>query len=412
MAQSTSPRIAVLGAGPVGLEAALYARTLNLPVTVYERGRVAEHLQRWGHVNLFSPFSMNSTSLGRAAIRAENPKHELPGDQDCVTGRDHVAAYLEPLAMTAGLIECLKLDARVVQVGRAGLLKGDATPKRGDRPFRLLVRDTKGDERIDEADVVLDCTGTFGQPRWLGEGGIPAVGEMAARPQVAGGAEDILGKDRPKYAGKSVLVVGGGYTAATHVSRLGELAAGHPEQWTIWLARGPRSTPLPRHPNDPFRERDRLAAKANMLACRGEGNVEFHANSTVQAIITHGPDKGFTVTAAVAGKSTTWNVDRVIASVGYSPDGTLYRELQVQECPTTLGPSGTATAAMKQVGEGSTTAALGPAALRTPELNFYVLGAKSFGRNGQFLMRTGFEQVRDVFTLIAGKPNLNLYVSR
>ncbi len=25
---------------------------------------------------------------------------------------------------------------------------------------------------------------------------------------------------------------------------------------------------------------------------------------------------------------------------------------------------------------------------------------------------TGFEQVRDVFTLIAGKPNLNLYVSR
>ena len=135
-----------------------------------------------------------------------------------------------------------------------------------------------------------------------------------------------------------MLVVGGGYTAATHVCRLAELAAGHPEQWTIWLARGPRSTPLPRHPNDPFRERDRLAAKANMLACRGEGNVEFHAYSTVESILTHGPDKGFTVTASVAGKSTTWNVDRVIASVGYSPDGTLYRELQVQECPHDARP--------------------------------------------------------------------------
>jgi thioredoxin reductase len=402
-------RIAVLGAGPVGLEAALYARALNLPVTVYERGRVAEHLQRWGHVKLFSFFGMNSTPLGRAAIRAENAKHELPGDQECITGRDHVSAYLEPLAMTGQLIECLKLDARVVQIGRAGLLKGDKTSKRGEQPFRLLVRDAKGDERIDEADIVLDCTGTYGQPRWLGEGGIPAVGETAARPQVAGGLEDILGKDRPKYAGKTVLVVGGGYSAATHVCRLGDLSASHPEQWTIWLARGPRSTPLPRHPNDPFRERDRLAAKANMMACRGEGNVEFHAASTVESILTHGPDKGFTVTALVAGKSTTWNVDRVIASVGYSPDTTLYRELQIQECPTTLGPMGVAAALAKQPGDGVTATSLGPAALRTLEPNFYVLGAKSFGRNSQFLMRTGFDQVREVFSLIAGKADLNLY---
>ena len=46
-------RIAVLGAGPVGLEAALYARKLGYPVTVYERGRLAEHVQRWGAVSRF-----------------------------------------------------------------------------------------------------------------------------------------------------------------------------------------------------------------------------------------------------------------------------------------------------------------------------------------------------------------------
>jgi thioredoxin reductase len=412
MSQTAAQRIAILGAGPVGLEAALYARALGLPVTIYERGRVAEHLQRWGHVKLFSPFGMNSTSLGLAAIRAETPKHELPGDNDCVTGRDHAAAYLEPLAMTGQLIECLKLEARVVQVGRAGLLKSDVTPKRADRPFRLLIRDAKGEERVEEADVVLDCTGTYGQPRWLGEGGIPAVGETAARPQVAGGLEDILGKDRPRYAGKTVVVVGGGYTAATNVCRLSELAAAHPEQWTIWLARGPRSTPLPRHPNDPFRERDRLAAKANMLACRGEGNVEFHAGSSVESIITHGPDKGFTVTAQIGGKSTTWNVDRVIASVGYSPDTTLYRELQIPECPTTLGPIGIAAALAKQAGDGVTMQSLGSAALKTGEPNYYVLGAKSYGRNSQFLMRSGFEQVREVFALIVGRAELNLYAKR
>src|SRR5947208_4528960 len=93
MAQPPAPRIAVLGAGPVGLEAALYARQLGYPITVYERGRVAEHVQRWGHVKLFSPFGMNTTPLGRAALKAENPKHPLPSDTDCISGHDHVAAY-------------------------------------------------------------------------------------------------------------------------------------------------------------------------------------------------------------------------------------------------------------------------------------------------------------------------------
>src|SRR5687768_17956298 len=94
MAKPDMPRIAVLGAGPVGLEAALYARSLGLPVTVYERGRVGEHWHRWGHVRLFSPFGMNTTPLGRAAVRDAAPRHEFPADADCVTGRQHVAAYL------------------------------------------------------------------------------------------------------------------------------------------------------------------------------------------------------------------------------------------------------------------------------------------------------------------------------
>lgn len=412
MAKADTPRLAVLGAGPIGLEAALYARTLGMPVTVYERGRVAEHLQRWGHVTLFSPFGMNSTSLGRSAIRAENPKHELPDDNDNITGRDYVAAYLEPLAMTSQIIECLKLETRVVQIGKSGLLKEDSPPKRGDRKFRLLLREAKGEERIEEADIVLDCTGTFGQPRWLGEGGIPAIGEVSARPHIAGGVEDILGKDRPKYAGKTTLVVGGGYTAATHVSKLAELADNHPEMWTIWLARGPRSTPLPRYANDPFRERDRLAAKANMLACRGEGNIEFHASAQIQSVITAGPDKGFTVAADVAGKSMIWNVDRVIASVGYSPDSTVYRELQVQECLTSLAPGAAANAAARQAGGAWTPDAAGATLIKSTEPNFYILGAKTFGRNSQFLMRTGYDQVRDAFALISAKYDLNLYATK
>ena len=63
MSRGDLPRLAILGAGPIGLEAALQAATLKLPFVVYERGRSGEHLRQWGHVRLFSPFGTNSTPL-------------------------------------------------------------------------------------------------------------------------------------------------------------------------------------------------------------------------------------------------------------------------------------------------------------------------------------------------------------
>src|SRR5262245_24459391 len=199
------PRIAVVGAGPVGLEAALYAATLGLPVTVYERGRVGEHLRQWGHVRLFSPFGMNSTPLARAAVRAARPREELPAEGDLLTGREHVSAYLEALAALPALRDSVRTETAVLAVSRRGLLKhelpGDA--RRGRGYFRVLVRGAGGKERDEEADVVLDCTGTYGQPRWLGEGGAPAVGETSAWPHLAHGLEDILGERRAYYADKT-----------------------------------------------------------------------------------------------------------------------------------------------------------------------------------------------------------------
>jgi thioredoxin reductase len=384
-ARTDSPRIAILGAGPVGLEAALYAATLKLPVTLYERGRIGEHLHHWGHVRLFSPFGMNSTPLGRARIREDNPGDELPGDGALLTGREHVSAYLQPLAASPLLRDSLRTETTVLYVGRKGMLKDDSPgdPRRAQQPFRLLLRTGKG-ERFDEADVVLDCTGTYSRPRFLGEGGIPAVGELAARPHMASGLEDILGERAGHYADRTTLVVGAGYSAATTVCNLAALAEKHPGTWVIWLARGSGSLPIRRAVNDPLRERDLLAVRANNLATRCDGNVEFHPGSAVQSVESAGPDKGFKVSARCGGKVLAWDVDRVIANVGYSPNTELYRELQVQEV----------------------------ASVRHPEPNFFVLGAKSYGRNSQFLVRTGFDQVREVFALITGKSVLDLYTKR
>ncbi len=410
MSKSATPRVAVLGAGPIGLEAALYARSLGLPLTVYERGRVGEHWHRWGHVRLFSPFGMNTTPLGRATIRANFHQHEFPADADCLTGRQHVAAYLEPLAKTSLVKECMRTETQVLALGRRGFLKGDGGDQRGRQPFRLLVRDAKKVERIDEADVVLDCTGTYGQHRWLGDGGTPAVGELAAEPHVVYGLDDVLGERRAAYSGKNVLVVGAGYSAATTVCNLATLGEEQSDTWVIWLSRGTSTQPIKRIANDPLRERDRLAVRANTLATRTDGNVEYHNQTVLEAVEFLGPDKGFRVTARCAGKPRTWEVERVVGNVGFTPDTQLYRELQVHECYASFGPMNLAAALAKHA--GADCLALPPqgaAALRNPEPNFYILGIKSYGRNPHFLLRIGFEQVRDVFTLITGKADLDLY---
>ncbi|MDB5313450.1 MAG: putative glutamate synthase subunit beta [Gemmataceae bacterium] len=377
-------RVAVLGAGPVGIEAALYAKTCGLAVAVYERGQVAEHLLRWGHARLFTPFGMTSTPLGLKVLRRDKPARDVPADADLLTGRQFRDAYLVPLAESELLLESMHPQHAVLHVGRsAGVKKAD--PDDARRPFRLLVRAVNGAERIDTADVVLDCTGTYVTPNWLGDGNIPAVGEMAARPHMAHGLEDVLGERKDHYAGRSVVLVGDGYSAATTICGLAALAGDHPSTWVFWLTRGPRGQPLPRITNDPFKERDRLAVRANALATRCDGNLEFHPRTFVDEVICHGPDKGFRVAGRTNGKAVSWDVERVIGAVGYRADLRISTGLRVDE----------------PVGQPE-----------TREPGYYILGAKSFGRDSGFLLRDGFDQVRRVFAGITGQPQLDLYAKK
>ncbi|HLW66547.1 MAG TPA: NAD(P)-binding domain-containing protein, partial [Gemmataceae bacterium] len=205
MPKPETRRIAILGAGPIGLEAAIYARKLGFPVVIFERGQIGEHIRHWGHVRLFSPFGMNITPLGRSLISSSN----LPVETECITGRDYWSACLEPLAKSELLRECLQTETAVLSVARSGLLKSDyaSDARRAQYPFRLLVRKGQS-ERIEEADIVLDCTGTYGQHRWLGNGGIPAIGEQGAESHISYWLDDIMGARRDHYAGKSVLLIG------------------------------------------------------------------------------------------------------------------------------------------------------------------------------------------------------------
>ena len=56
----------------------------------------------------------------------------------------------------------------------------------------------------------------------------------------------------------------------------------------------------------------------------------------------------------------------------------------------------------KLLASGSEGESHGAETLANPEPGFFVLGAKSYGRNPTFLMRVGWEQVEEVFGLLGG----------
>src|SRR3954447_15459909 len=60
MTNEQQPRVAILGAGPVGLEAALAVAERGWAFTVYEgASRPGGNVREWGHVRLFTPWDMN-----------------------------------------------------------------------------------------------------------------------------------------------------------------------------------------------------------------------------------------------------------------------------------------------------------------------------------------------------------------
>lgn len=420
MAIDTPAKIAVLGAGPIGLEAALYARYLGYEVVLIDRVGPAANVLAWGHVRMFSPFGMNCSPLGLAAIETQDAAYRAPAEDALLTGREWTEQYLLPLSQTDLLDGCLRMGETIVAIGKEEVFKGDipGDEERGDWPFRILLRSATGEERLEEADAVIDATGTFGNPNWLGHGGIPALGETLLRRQgqIESSLPDILGRDRDRYVGKRTLLVGGGYSAATSAVALGELIKQEPGTSVLWITRKPSVQgvgPMNRISADRLPAREQLAIAANELAGGDQPQFEHRAPLTVASL--HPGANGRVQVNFLDGEGRPAGgeeFDNIIASVGYRPDSSLYQELQVHQCYASEGPMKLAAGMLgNKSADCLNQAAFGVQTLINPEPNFYILGAKSYGRSSQFLYATGLAQIRDIFSLIGDRETLDLYAS-
>ena len=393
MSATTTRRIAIIGAGPVGLEAALAAAERGLDFTVYEAAPApGGYVRRWGHVRAFTPWDMNVSARARAALGEGAPAGpQLP------TGDELAEGLIEPLAGSPALTGRVELGTRVRAVAREGLLKHEqiGSAQRAGRPFRLLLAGPDGAERIERTDAVIDCSGTYGNPNRLGDGGICAPGETRFDDRIERFVPQ-LEQEAERWAGCTILLTGSGHCAQTAARALAGFARDAPDTRVIWAVR--------RHEpdwgavdHDPLPERASLHRAAQELEHGQSPWVEVHRGRVTEALEPSG-DR-IAVSLRNGGLERV-EVDRILALNGGVGDHSLYRQLQVHECYATCGPVRLAAALLAEGGGADCLAQAGhgPETLVNPEPGFFILGAKSYGRNSRFLMSIGWQQVDDVFT--------------
>lgn len=397
-------RVAIIGAGPIGLACALRADRLaeaNAQVSfqVFERGGIGENVSAWGHVRLFTPTSMNVPS---EVLR--NCRFDRADPSACMTGRAFVDELLRLFADAPSISPHVQTHTRVVSVTRAGLLKHEAigSEQRRSAPFELLVERT-GEFRVERADVVIDASGVYGSPNRLGAGGGPVPGEIEAGEFITFHIEDVLGRDRAKYENKTILLVGGGYSAATTAVAMRRLIDEADKTALLWLTRR-TGDPIHPIPGDRLPERAKLRSLANAVAAEAHPRIERLSAMHVRSMeCSDGRVRVrlAAVSADEAAAERTFWVDRIAGHVGFRPDRSIYEELHVHECYATGAPMRLAASLMADTTNDCLARSAGEAELlRNPEPSFYIVGAKSYGRDSTFLMKNGYEQVRQVFEMI------------
>jgi hypothetical protein len=389
-------KVAILGAGPVGLAAAAHVLERGMEPVVLEAGPAVGHaVRQWSHVPLFSPWEYAIDKASERLLTAAGWNSPPPGQYP--TGGELVAQYLEPLATRTPLKDHIRTSSMVTSVGRAGFDKMKSNG-RAFEPFTIRYQNGKGPEQL-KADAVIDATGTWFSPNPAGADGLPAVGEREAQDRIAYGMPDVLGRERARYAGRTVAVLGSGHSAIGTLIDLVRVKEEVPGTDVIWLLRGTApEKAFGGGANDKLAARGALGtAFAKLVA---DGKICVETGFRVSHIGRDGDKLRVGAGSSCCGRFVA--VDELVVATGFRPDFDFLREVRLAldpavECPPALAPL-----IDPNLHSCGTVRPHGARELAQPEPGFYFAGMKSYGRAPTFLMLTGYEQVRSIVAEIAG----------
>tara|TARA_R110000868_G_scaffold284605_1_gene545060 strand:+ start:6361 stop:7599 length:1239 start_codon:yes stop_codon:yes gene_type:complete len=388
--------IAIIGAGPVGLVTAAHLLAKGMTPLIFESGsKAGANIEQWAHVKMFSPWQSNVDGLAAQLLSAEGwispPENEYPN------GRQLLDGFVQPLANSAQIHSHLRLNTRVLAATRFG---HDAmkTQGRSQAPFLLRVAGPAGNEDV-LACAVIDASGTYQTPNWMGAHGIPALGEAEHAAHIAYSTPAVLGRDRNRYANKRVLVVGGGHSALNALQDMVRLAQDASQTKVLWAIRGDAAEGSLGSANDPLEQRGKLGLRIRQFL--DEGRIELFTNVAIDQVI--GNSKGLTVKA---GEQVLPTIDELIVATGFRPDLSVLTELRTAVDPATQSAMLLAPLIDPNQHSCGTVRLHGAEELVHPEENFFIVGMKSYGRAPTFLLKTGYEQVRSVVEALEHSLNV------
>ncbi|EPL16073.1 FAD-dependent oxidoreductase [Pseudomonas sp. CF161] len=385
--------IAIIGAGPVGLAAACHLIARGLTPMIFDAGPSAgASIENWAHVRMFSPWRFNIDKQAASLLTAQG--WEAPAEDVYPTGRELLDDYVYPLAALPSVNRYLCLNTEVLAVTRFGqdVMK---TKSRAAASFLLRVRTPEGEKDV-LASAVIDASGTFRSPNWMGAHGIPALGEKDLAERIAYGIPEVLHSERQRYANRRVMVIGSGHSAFNVLQDLARLALQEPGTKIFWVIRGSSlDRILGGGANDKLEERGKLGQRIRQLL--NDGAIELFTNIAIDRVVA--TDDGIVVEA---GGQALPVVDEVVVATGFRPKLDLLSELRLALDSATQSPIHLAPLIDPNEHSCGTVRPHGAVELAHPDEGIFIVGMKSYGRAPTFLLLTGYEQVRSVVAALAG----------
>jgi glycine/D-amino acid oxidase-like deaminating enzyme len=386
--------IAVIGAGPVGLAAAAHLTERGLDVVVFEAGRRAgSAVGEWAHVRLFSPWSMLVDAASVRLLEADG--WSAPDREHSPTGGELIDSYLAPLARTPALAGRIRLGHRVTAVSRQGLDR-TRSAARAATPFLLRV---ESEGRVSDvlARAVIDTSGTWGSPNPITAAGLGPTCDVVAD-RIVGGLPDVLGRDRARFAGSTVLVVGAGHSAAGTLLALDRLAEAEPDTRISWAIRNSSAVRVLTGDDDQLPGRASIGQRVDALV--RAGRIELIDRFEIDDVVATAD--GVRALGRRAGEPAVLDAQAIVNATGFRPDLELLREIRLGLDEVVEAPRGLAPLIDPNLHSCGTVPPHGVAELTHPEPGFFIAGMKSYGRAPTFLLATGYEQVRSIAADLAG----------
>lgn len=384
----------VIGGGPVGLAAAAHLHREGRQFLVVEAGPEVGHaVRRWGHVRLFTPWKYLVDGAAQELLEASG--WSMPDPRRVPTGRELVEAYLKPLASLPELSARILLNTRVVAIARRGLDKAK-TVGRGQTCFDVRTLDPDANEHRFLADAVIDASGTYDSPNPMGSNGIEAPGEAAVAKRTFYGIPDVRARDRSRYAGRRVGVVGSGHSAFNTLLDLEELVV-ETGTTVTWFVRSANLTSVwGGGEADALPERGALDQRMKWLA--ESGRVAVREGFAVDGVRSSA--EGARLVSSTGEVSRP--LDEIVVVTGFRPNLRITGELRLDLDSVVEAPSRLAPLIDPNLHSCGTVPPHGHRELSHPEPGYYAVGMKSYGRAPTFLLLTGYEQVRSVVKALVG----------